>query len=265
MRKFIVCCAALAGLGSSALAADLPVKALPMAPPPFDWGGLYAGLGGSWFQNQTRWQYTNPGPATLTPFTNSQDTGAFDIQAGAQWQFSQIVLGVEASYTNPVNSFRGAVSNGTATSVCTAGLGQACQTRTSNVSTVGGRVGWAWADWLFFGEGGWAAGTIETQLVNSNGTLFDTSRNSDYLNGWYAGGGVNYAAYKSAVMDVIVGVDYRHIDLRTHFQSSSADGFSGSPPGVNGRNVGGTADQVRFTVSLKTNGWNFAAPVMAKY
>jgi outer membrane immunogenic protein len=265
MRKFIVCCAVLAGLGSSALAADLPVKALPTAPPPFDWGGLYAGFGFSWFESHDRWQFTNPGPATLSPFTDSQDAFAWGIHGGAQWQFSQIVLGVEASYTNPTTSFHGAVSNGTATSVCTANLGQACQLRMTSVSTVGGRAGWAMGDWLFFGEGGWAAGTLETQLVQPTGALFDSTRNSDYRNGWYAGGGVNYAAYKSALMDIIVGVDYRHIDLGSHFQSSSADGFTGAPPGLNGRNIGGTADQVRFTVDLKTNGWGFLAPVVAKY
>jgi outer membrane immunogenic protein len=267
MRKFIVCCAMLAGLGSSALAADLPVKAPPMAPPPpFDWGGLYAGFGLSWFESHNRWQYTNPGPPTLTPFTDTQDNFAWGIQGGAQWQFSQIVLGIEASYNNPASSFKGATSNGTATSVCTANLGQTCQMRMSSVSTVGGRAGWAMADWLFFGEGGWAAGTIESQLAQTTGNaLFDTTHNSDYRNGWYAGGGVNYAVYKSPLMDVIIGVDYRHIDLRSHFQPSSADAFLGSPPGLNGRNVGGTADQVRFTVDLKTNGWGFMGPVLARY
>jgi outer membrane immunogenic protein len=136
----------------------------------------------------------------------------------------------------------------------------------SGVSTVGGRAGWATGDWLFFGQGGWAAGKVESQLRTVGGPLFDSANNSDYRNGWYAGGGVNYAIYKSALMDVILGADYRHIDLRTNFQASSFDGFLGSPPGVNGRNIGATADQVRFSVSLKTNGWGlFGGPVMAKY
>jgi outer membrane immunogenic protein len=136
----------------------------------------------------------------------------------------------------------------------------------SGVSTVGGRAGWATGDWLFFGQGGWAAGKVESQLRNANLSVFDSANNSDYRNGWYAGGGVNYAIYKSALMDVILGADYRHIDLRTNFQAASSDGFLGAPPGVNGRNIGATADQVRFSVSLKTNGWGlFGGPVMAKY
>jgi outer membrane immunogenic protein len=266
MRKFLVCCAMLAGLGSSALAADLPVKAPPpMAPPPFDWGGLYAGFGVSWFESHNRWQFGNPAPATLLPFTDTQDNFAWGLQGGAQWQFNQIVLGIEASYSNPASAFKGAISNGAVNSVCTANLGQACQLRMTSVSTVGGRAGWALGDWLIFGEGGWAAGTIDTQLVQTTGALFDSTRNSDFRNGWYAGGGINYAAYKSALMDVIIGVDYRHIDLRSHFEPSSADAFSGAPPGVNGRIVGGTADQVRFTVDVKTNGWGFMAPVVARY
>ena len=266
IRKFVVCAAAVASLCSSALAADMPVKATPMAPPPFDWGGLYAGGSLSWFQSHDRWQYVNPGPATLQPFTDTASQAAWGLQGGAQWQFNQIVIGIEADYTNPGSTFRGAISNGTVTSVCTANIGQICQMRTSNISTVGGRAGYAFGDWLIFGQGGWASGTIESRLFNSTtGTLFDTSNNSDYRNGWYAGGGVNYAIYKTALMDVIIGGDYRHIDLHSHYQASSADLFGPSPPSPNGRNIAGTADQVRFTVDVKTNGWNFLAPVVAKY
>lgn len=252
---------------SIAQAADMAVKAPPpVAPPVFDWGGVYVGASASWFQSNTTWQYANPVPATLTPFSDRETLAAWGIHGGAQWQFGQIVLGIEADYTNPSSTFQGATSNGTATSVCTANIGQVCQTRMSSISTVGGRGGWAFGDWLVFGEGGWAAGTIETQLFNStSGTLFDTTRNSDYRNGWYAGGGINYALYKSALMDVIIGGDYRHVDLRSHFQPSSADAFGPSPPGPNGRNIGGTADQVRFTLDVKTNGWNFLGPVVAKY
>jgi hypothetical protein len=58
------------------------------------------------------------------------------------------------------------------------------------------------------------------------------------------------------------------VDLGNHFQASSADGLFGfgpSPPSVNGRNIGATIDMVRFSVSVKTNGWGFVAPVVAKY
>jgi outer membrane immunogenic protein len=248
-----------------AQAADMAVKAPPpMAPPVFDWGGIYVGGSGSWFQSSTHWQYTSPGGAALTPFTDKENQAAWGVHAGAQWQFSQIVLGIEADYTNPASAFLGPASDGTATSVCTMHLGQVCQTRMSGISTLGGRAGWAFGDWLFFGEGGLAVGTIESTLVvPAAGTVFDTARKSDYTNGWYAGGGVNYAVYKTALMDVIIGADYRHIDLGTHLQTSSADGFSTT--GANARNIGGTADQVRFTVDIKTNGWNFIGPVVARY
>lgn len=267
MKKFLLSCAALLALGGTALAADLPVKAPPpVAPPPFDWGGLYVGASADWFESRTRWHYTNPVPATLMPFSNTDNEFAWGIHGGAQWQWSWFVLGVDADYTIPSTQFRGPLSNGTATSVCTANVGQACQTRMSNITMAGGRAGFAWNDWLFFGEGGWASGTIESRVLNTPGTIADTANNSDYRNGWYAGGGVNYAIYKTALMDVIIGADYRHIDLRTHFQPSSLDTFGPAPPGINGRNIGGTADMVRFTVDLKTNGWNFwGPPVVAKY
>src|SRR5271155_4935149 len=101
MKKLLIGLVTLIGLGGSALAADLPMKAPPMAPPPFDWGGLYVGGSMGWFGSHSNWQYTNPGPATLQPFSINASDFAFGVHGGAQWQFGQIVLGVDADYTIP--------------------------------------------------------------------------------------------------------------------------------------------------------------------
>jgi outer membrane immunogenic protein len=269
MRKYFLGTVMLIGLGGMAIAADLPVKA-PAPPPviPFDWSGAYGGSSLDWVQSRTSWQYTNPGPATLQPFTNKQNQAGWGFHAGVQQQWGQLVIGIEGDYTLLNASFVGTASNGTATSVCTANLGQSCQTNLDYLAMAGGKVGWAWTDWLFYGEGGWAGGSINTRLQNPNSSFFDTSNNNNYRNGWYAGGGIDYAIFKSAAMDVIVGADYRHVDLGNHFQASSADGIGGfgpAPPGANGRNIGATIDMVRVSLSVKTNGWGFVAPVAAKY
>lgn len=269
MKRSLLACIALFGLGGLATAADLPVKAPPPPPVvPFDWSGAYGGVSLDWVESRTSWQYANPAPATLQPFTNKQDQAGWGFHAGVQQQWGQFVLGIDGDYTILNAQFVGTASNGTVTSVCTANLGQVCQTNLDYLAMAGGKVGWAWTDWLFYGEGGWAGGSIHSRLQNVNVTLFDTTNNNNYHNGWYAGGGIDYAVFKSATMDVIVGADYRHVDLGNHFQASSADGplgFGPSPPGVNGRNIGATVDMVRFSVSLKSNGWGFAAPVVAKY
>lgn len=264
MKRYLLAGIMLIGLGGVAMAADLPVKAPPPPPVvPFDWSGAYGGISLDWVRSHTDWQLTNPSPATLLPSTNTQDMAGWGFHAGLQQQWGQFVLGLEGDYTLLNAEFSGAVSNGTATSVCTANLGQACQTNLDYLAMVGGKVGWAWTDWLFYGEGGWAAGSIHSRFF-LNGAV-DASNNTDYRNGWYAGAGIDYAVYKSALMDVIIGADYRHIDLGNHFQASSFDNFGPAPPGVNGRNIGATVDMVRFSLSLKTNGWGFAAPVVAKY
>ena len=61
------------------------------------------------------------------------------------------------------------------------------------------------------------------------------------------GGGVEYALADH----LIVGLEYQHVDAGTAFHASSADGFSASPPGVNGRNIDGKEDIVRARISVK--------------
>ena len=113
-------------------------------------------------------------------------------------------------------------------------------------------MGWAWNKWLFYGSGGGAQGTVDTQLVNATGVAFDHTNRPTYR-GWYAGFGAEYVLAQSGFVDVIGGLEYQHIDLGTQYNASSADNFSPSPPGVNGRNVALKDDLVRVRVSLKIN------------
>ena len=114
---------------------------------------VYGGASIDWVRSRTDWQLTNPVPATLLPVRNTQDQPGFGFHAGVQQQWGQLVLGIEGDYTVLNGEFAGTVSNGTATSVCTANLGQSCQTNLVFLAMVGGKVGWAWTDWLFYGEG----------------------------------------------------------------------------------------------------------------
>jgi outer membrane immunogenic protein len=113
MKKLATCVVAITGLiGTSAFAADMPVKA-PPAPPPapvYNWNGFYAGVnvGASFGRAKTDF---NGAPVTVfdhgtafanTPgFSDSQITAPSGIIGGAQigynWQFSPIwVVGLEA-------------------------------------------------------------------------------------------------------------------------------------------------------------------------
>jgi outer membrane immunogenic protein len=126
-----------------------------------------------------------------------------------------------------------------------ASVGSQCQARGTTLLTAGGRLGWAWNRWLLFADGGWAQLDIETQELTVPPIVFDHTVHRH--NGSYVGGGVEHALTDH----FILGVEYQHVEVDTVFHASSGDAGLPSPPGVNGRNVGGSEDIVRARVSFK--------------
>jgi len=246
----VIAATSVVALSQIASAADLPRKApvAPVAPVVMapNWTGFYGGANIGWIHDNYDWAYTNPAPVTCcTPFSMSTDSVTLGLHGGGQVQFNQFVLGVEAAILSGANHFA-------SQSVCIRTVPSLiCQTERGQITTVGGRLGWAWGDWLFFGGGGWARGNVHSQVASPSGVVDVT--NDPPHTGWYAGGGVEYMLMKGQVVDLIVGLEYQHIDLGTEFQAASSDGFSPAPPGVNGRNIGATEDLVRARVSVKLN------------
>jgi opacity protein-like surface antigen len=86
MKNMILGMAVLAALGTTAMAADMPVKA-PVAPPPpavYNWTGIYSAssLGGGW--EHITGNYVLP-PVT-DHHTESQSRAWYDSHLGAQYQ-----------------------------------------------------------------------------------------------------------------------------------------------------------------------------------
>jgi outer membrane immunogenic protein len=217
----------------------------------FNWSGFYVGLNAGSNAERLQWAYSNPQPANCcAPFASNADSTMYGAHFGYQHQFGSIVVGVEGSMIQPGNKFAGetgCISNGS----------QTCQAQITNILTVGPRLGVAVQNWLFYGDGGYATGRVNSQLINSNGTAFDAG--SATQNGWYAGAGIEYAFSPRWV----AGIEYQHIDLGTSFHASSADNFGPSPPGANGRNIGAKDDVVRARISYKFN-WAAAEPAPLK-
>jgi outer membrane immunogenic protein len=212
--------------------------------PGYSWTGVYAGVsaGGEW--DDVHWQYTNPVPSTCcAPFSNKDDRFTFGGHFGVQYQWSKLVLGVEVgAIANTDHGFTGKVG------CVNTNPTFECETRTHTIWTLGPRLGFASGNWLFYGTGGVAAGYVDTRGVQGNGTLFDYSVQREH-DGWFGGGGVEFALARNLVL----GVEYIHVDLDQKYHASSADGFSPSPPGVNGRNIDVTEDVVRARLSFKIN------------
>jgi len=255
-KTAIAVMAVLMLFAGAAQAADLAARPYTKAPPPvvavYDWSGFYVGgnIGGMWTDQSAFWLNS---ARPVRNFSHDQSTGIGGAQIGAQYQWNNVVLGLEAAWFTGFDS--GQVT-GTPLSGCPSPA-YFCQARVSNVWTVGPRLGYAVNDWLFYGTGGYANGQISTRSVNipTNAVFDDFGRRQG---GWFAGVGLEWAAWKSGNTALIVGAEYQHIDLGTAQMVSPPDGVCA----VNCRNIDTTIDLVRARLSLK-----FGAPaaVVAKY
>ena len=160
MKTAICIAAAVALMGTPALAADIVTRAPPPAPAPvpyagYNWNGFYVGgeIGGGW-GSSTSTVVTNFGTA-FPPGTRetSIDYHGFlgGFYGGYNYQFNQFVIGVDADGT-------WASLTGSANQVSVINGDIATRNDTVNwVVTATGRLGWAWwSNWLFYAKGGWA-------------------------------------------------------------------------------------------------------------
>jgi outer membrane immunogenic protein len=221
MYKMLCSAAALAVLcATSAMAADLPVKApVYKAPPPppaaYNWSGFYTAseIGGAWASVD--------GTYVLPPTDgHSADLSraVYGTYVGAQYQWNNWVLGVEGGWNTIFTGHDwGHTASLTGDCLASGPAGFACRDRVNNYWTVGGKLGYAFGNWLVYAVGGFANGRIQTETVDATGVAFDFT--SERHDGWYAGGGVDMFVTKIWWSDLIIGAQYRHVDLGTvrHF------------------------------------------------
>jgi len=191
--------AALVALTASqvASAADLAAKRrapppapayVPPPPPPFSWTGFYIGgnVGAAWTHGDVTDNFGfNSGNSQHAVFTGGG-------QVGANYQWSWLVVGVEADFdwlANNNNSSNSFVSPG----------GDAFQLSFNDrwITTVAGRVGVAFPtfnNWLFYGKagGGWVGVNNPTLTDVTTGNSISIS-NSNSDSGLLVGGGIEWA------------------------------------------------------------------------
>jgi outer membrane immunogenic protein len=176
---------ALVGPGG---AADLQRRYDPIVPkapiysPVYNWSGFYVGINGGGAWGNSHWLNT-------TGFNVSG--GMVGGTLGYNWQNGPWVLGLEGDvdWTN----IKGRTIVG-----CPLG----CQTSNSWLSTVRGRVGYAFDRFLPYVTGGLAVGDIRARTPGFAG-------GSDTNTGWAVGGGVEYAIY----MNWTAKAEYLYVDL----------------------------------------------------
>ena len=212
------------GALQSGLAADLPVRTAvraPVAVATYNWTGFYVGghIGGSWAV--VDWTHTNTG-GTVEDFGQSASGFAYGGHAGAMYQFGNIVVGVEGTYTRHDLS-------ATTTSILSADRSNSFDLKST--VTVVGRLGTAWDRWLVYAQGGWASADTDFRrfVTSSNAT---TASSSGWDDGWIVGVGAAYAIYPN----IILGLEYNfvRIDIDNRLQDL-APGFVGTDTVTNAK------------------------------
>ena len=181
MKVTTLAAAAFSLVTASAFGADLemPLKAPPLLPP-FTWTSCYAGAqgGGGWGQTNLNDPAGTISAAGGTGFT-SADAGISGYliggQIGCDYQFApNWVVGIE-----------GAAAGGNIggnTTVAIPGNSVTFTENTDLLTSVTGRVGYAWNNWLLYGKGGpaWTANRYSAFDADW-GIQFSGNRNSVWL------------------------------------------------------------------------------------
>src|SRR5215472_3737247 len=282
MKKLLLLSSAIVAAGP-ALAADLPVKAPPMAAPVpyFSWTGCHVGghIGEGW----DRTTYSDPGTVVTPTFTRQNfaplgasfsvnSDGAFlgGVQAGCDYQFaSQWVIGIggDFSWTDIHSVANDPFFNGKN------GVPIALSARTTELATITGRVGYAWDRLLFYGKGGGAfahdkyssnnAGAINNSGFGCNNgvaggvAVYCAVVGSADRWGWTAGVGLEWAFAPN--WSAMVEYDRYGFDTRTIAMNVTNNSTPVVPANLNVRH---DIDTVKVGINYRF--WS-SGPVVARY
>lgn len=241
MKNILVVVATAAAIFSAAArAADMPVKA-PAQVVSYNWSGLYVGgnIGGMWRDMSSYF----PLSVGLTQNFSHNDSHIIGgVHIGAQQQWAAWVLGIEAAWSSPFDS---AWTTGSPNAGCPNPF-YTCQAKLTDIWTVGGRLGWTPAEtWLVYATGGYAHGKVSERnwLTGTGGPIASASATHG---GWYAGAGIDWAVWRNPGWDVILGLEYQHIDLGT---------VRVTDPSNTPIDYRATAEVVRARLTWKGNFW----------
>jgi outer membrane immunogenic protein len=280
MKKLLLGSVALAAmLAGPAMAADMPVKARPVAVTYYDWSGFYLGFSVGWGQAEVDRFYPFDPTPTGCCFSTRGDDLVYDVHVGAQyhWMWGAgygVVIGIEGGITHGNRELKG--TTGPLPPPFAADI--AGYHKVTSIYQLGARLGWTWDRWMVYGTAGWAGAQVDggyqfaSTGVNRNcivalggGQFCGDSWNS----GWFVGVGVEAMIHKGSLVDVVVGAEYTHYefdDERAFCVNSATACVPGTTFDFDHRNV--QVDVVRARLSIKTQGWGFfwggAPAVVAK-
>jgi outer membrane immunogenic protein len=213
--------AAVAGLGYSASAADLGVRAAPPPPAPI-WTGFYAGVhaGAAW-QSTTDWTFGDPNlflpNQTLGGGVGNALGAVGGLQAGYNWQFAPAwVAGIEGDFSWTSLSDQRTINPASAAGVVFPGASVSMTANADWLSTIRARLGFVgWWNTMFYATGGGAWEEVEYSAQTTlAGAPFAQNFRSNVSHtttksGWVAGAGAEWMA----TTNILLRVEYLYYGL----------------------------------------------------
>jgi outer membrane immunogenic protein len=268
--KSLICAAVaittLVGIGAAS-AADLPLKAAPIAPVAvYNWTGFYVGgnVGGGWGNQAVNFSGTSNilaaiAAGQLPPSLAGNPSGVIGgAQAGYNFQNGRFVYGIEAD-------IQGAnIHSGAALSTAIGGgflpFTATADQNLSYFGTVRGRAGFtAMPALLLYGTGGFAYGgaRVSSSTFATPACLgfCGSSVNSTLLTGWTAGAGAEYGFNPNWTAKL----EYLYYDLGSISQAYADNQGRFALSGVT------TSTAFRGNIVRVGFNYKFGTPVAAKY
>ncbi len=180
-KGFLLATAGGVALAPVAQAADLPIKAAQVLPPPLPmWQGAYVGihLGAAWQDANNEYTQVNHGQYASVGTSNTSFIGGGQI--GYNWQSGTWVYGVEADISGLSGSGGGSAS--------ARGTAYTADNKINWLSTFRGRIGYAPSNWMIYLTGGLAIGGVN----NTWSSRYAVKSESKTRVGWTIGGGLEY-------------------------------------------------------------------------
>jgi outer membrane immunogenic protein len=250
----------LATASSAVLTGVAQPQTVHAAPPaPNSWTGFYAGinLGAARHHATTTdvngYAFLAPSTNYVSPWFDSRDTSfTFGGQAGYNWQFNMMVVGVEADLNwvgakttfLPPNNF---ATPATCAPDCTA----SATNELDWLATLRGRGGVAIQQFFVYGTAGLAVGRVSNRWgwgSPTGGSFSDSQFTvSETRTGVVYGGGVEFSAWHNWV----VRVEGLHVDLGTSSATTNTPNPNIGVPGSFRSDFKNTADIVRGALSYR--------------
>lgn len=242
MKSTLLAVAAIT-VTTGAYAADMPLKAPPMAPT-VSWTGSYIGIigGGEW--DRARFvEGTDVAAPTASglPLSNTANFagGAFGIVDGYNLQLGQFVLGYEGDYELTI-------ARGTSADVAPFNPAFRQNANPRDLSTFRGRLGYLFApNWLLYGTGGAALGRLEQSVNVAAGSIAQTHE----VWGWTAGAGIEWMF----TQNLSLTFDYLHVGFGSKSYFDPAPVMTGGPTFVNDQNMKVSEDIIRAAIKMKVD------------